>query len=57
MKADDIFLESDEGKYKLFTSAIYICQLTELNIIDCAVKIPYSLKQLKEMSEEQLNNK
>ncbi len=54
IEADDIFLESDEKKTELFTSAVdrYL-----LDIIDCAVKIPWSAKQLKEMSEQQLNNK
>ena len=54
IKAEDIFLESDENRNELFTSAVdrYL-----LDIINCAIKIPCSAKQLKEMSEQQLNNK
>ena len=54
IKAEDIFLESDENRNELFTSAVdrYL-----LDIINCAIKIQCSAKQLKEMSEQQLNNK
>ena len=54
IKSDDIFLESDEKKPEIFTAAVdrYL-----LDIIYCAVKIPCSAEQLKEMSEQQLNNK
>lgn len=54
MKPEDIFLESDEEKAKLSTAAV---ERYLLDIIDCVIKIPYTLKQMKEMSKEQFNNR
>ena len=44
IKAEDIFLESDENRNELFTSAVdrYL-----LDIINCAIKIPCSAKTIE----------
>ena len=54
MKADDIFIENDEEKLEVFDAAVdrYLISLLH----DALNKVPFTLSQLKDMSEKELNS-